>query len=396
MSVATGKARIQSIDLVRGFVMILMALDHTRDFFHAGAQHYDPLDLTKTSAILFFTRWITHFCAPTFMFLAGTGAYLLFRRGRSSSEVSRFLQTRGLWLIILEFTWILCLGWKFNFAYDKVYFAVIWALGASMIVLSLLVRVPWKALLAGSLAMIAVHNAFDGIRPEQLGVFDWLWKFLHTRGVMHLAGINLVTPYPLIPWIGVMSAGYCFGRVMDLESDRRSALLFRLGAALTFGFVLLRGTNLYGDPRGWSAQSSVGFTILSFLDCAKYPPSLLYLLMTLGPIILALGLLERVIVSETNPVLIFGRVPLFYYLLHLPMIHGLALLISWLRIGRVDFLLNAPPALGGPTAGFPVDYGYSLGIVYLVWLAIVVALYPLCRWFAALKQRNRSVVLSYL
>lgn len=395
MSVATGKARIQSIDLVRGFVMILMALDHTRDFFHTGAQHFDPLDLTQTSGVLFLTRWITHYCAPTFMFLAGTGAFLLFRRGRSSAEVSRFLQTRGLWLIVLEITWVLCLGWRFNFDYSKVFLSVIWALGASMIVLSLLIKLPWKALLAGSLAMIVFHNAFDGITPEQFGAFGWLWKILHVRAFMHFPATQVMTTYPLIPWIGVMAAGFCFGRVTDLAPEWRRRFLIHLGAALTCGFVLLRWLNVYGDMKTWTAQSSFGFTLLSSLDCTKYPPSLLYLLMTLGPVIIALGLLEHVRVSETNPVLVFGRVPLFYYLLHIPLIHGLAALFGGLRYGRWDLLLDEPPALGGPTAGFPPDYGYNLAIVYLIWLGIVIALYPLCRWFAALKQRNRSVLLSY-
>jgi uncharacterized membrane protein len=183
---------------------------------------------------------------------------------------------------------------------------------------------------------------------------------------------------------------------MDLESERRRQLLIRLGGALIAAFIILRWTNLYGDSSHWVAQSSVPMTVASFLNCSKYPPSLLYLLMTLGPGILILGLLEHITLGNQNPLLVFGRVPLFYYLLHLPLIHGLAMLLAWFRYGHAAFLLNAPPSLFGPTQGFPADYGYDLGVVYLIWLGVVIALYPACNWFAALKRRNRAVVLSYL
>jgi uncharacterized membrane protein len=399
-SIATSSAgvrpRIQFVDILRGLVMIVMALDHVRDYFHTGAQRFDPTDLTQTTAILFLTRWITHFCAPTFMFLAGTGAYLQVRRGKSRSEVARFLFTRGLWLVVLEFTWVLCLGWKMNFAYDAVYLAVIWALGVSMMVLAGLIFLPWRALLLSSLAVIVLHNAFDGITPAQFGSLGWLWKILHVPDAIRISPhLTIYTFYPLIPWIAVMAVGYCFGRVMDLTPDERKRILFRLGGILTAGFVLLRWSNLYGEMHPWSSQSSPVMTLASFLNCTKYPPSLLYLLMTLGPAMLILGLLDRVKLRDSNPVIAFGRVPMFYYLLHLPLIHGLAILLGWFRYGRVDFLLNVPPSLGGPTQGFPPDYGYNLAIVYLIWIAIVLALYPVCLWFAGVKQRNRSVVLSY-
>ena len=391
------RPRVQSVDILRGFVMIVMALDHVRDFFHYGAQHFDPLDFSQTTPALFLTRWITHYCAPTFMFLAGTGAYLQALRGKSTAEVARFLITRGLWLVVLENTWVLCLGWKFNFDYQQINLWVIWALGVSMIVLAGLIYLPWRVLLASSLAMIVLHNAFDGIRPGQFGSMGWLWKVLHVRDAIQLPGnVLMLTTYPLIPWIGVMAAGYCFGRIMDLDPERRQRILIRLGLFLIAGFIVLRGINIYGDPSRWATQASPVMTVLSFLNCTKYPPSLLYLLMTLGPGILALGLMERVQLAESNPLIVFGRVPLFYYLLHLPLMHAVAVALAWLRYGRVDFLFNATPALGGPVAAFPPDYGYKLAIVYLIWAAIVAALYPVCRWFARLKQRNRSVVFSYL
>ena len=393
---AGARPRIQSVDILRGLIMIVMALDHVRDYFHYGAQHFDPMDLSQTSAALFLTRWITHFCAPTFMLLAGTGAYLQSRRGKSKAEVSRFLLTRGAWLVVLEFTWVLCLGWKMNFAYDTIFLIVIWALGVSMMALAGLIFLPWRVLLASSTAVILLHNTLDGIRPEQFGALSWLWKVLHVPNVIQPSpNLTIITGYPLIPWIAVMAAGYCFGRITDLTPEHRRRILFRLGGALTAGFVVLRGLNLYGDPNRWSSQSSLPATIGSFLNCVKYPPSLLYLMMTLGPAILILGWLEGVRLKDTNPLIVFGRVPLFYYLLHVPLIHGLAILLGGIRYGRWDFLLDVPPAFAGPRPGFPDDYGYNLVIVYLIWIAVVAILYPACRWFAALKQRNRSSVLSY-
>jgi len=390
------RPRVQSIDILRGAVMILMALDHVRDFFHAGAQHFDPTDLTQTTPLLFLTRWVTHFCAPTFMFLAGAGAYLQSRRGKSRAEVARFLLSRGLWLVVLELTFVRWLGWRMNFGNDQIFLWVFWALGMSMIALAGLIYLPWKASLSVSVAVILLHNAFDALTPAQFGSLGWLWKILHAPdAIAPSASMLIFTNYTLVPWIFVMAAGYGFGRVVDLAPGTRQALLVRLGTALTVAFVLLRWSNLYGDPNPWSPQPTLLLTVASFLNCTKYPPSLLYLLMTIGPGILLLGLIDRARLSEGNPLIVFGRVPLFYYLLHLPLIHGLAIVLFGARYGRTDFLFHNPPSLLGPTEGFPADYGYSLVGVYVVWIAVVVALYPACRWFAALKQRNRSAVLSY-
>jgi uncharacterized membrane protein len=389
--------RIQSVDVLRGIVMVIMALDHIRDFFHYESQLFSPEDLTKTTAALFFTRWATHFCAPVFVFLAGTGSYLATRRGMSRGAVSRFLLTRGLWLVFVEMTLVL-FGATFNLSYRFVIWQVIWAIGWSMVALSVLIYLPRPALLLFSLAMIAGHNALDGVSSANMASLGWMWKILH-EGFAQMAlrgGTTVIVAYPLIPWIGVMSAGYCFGRVFDLAPAERRSLMFRLGAGLTAAFVVMRWVNTYGDPSPWSAQATSLMTLLSFLRTSKYPPSLLYLLMTLGPSIIALGVLDRVTVGQRNPLLVFGRVPLFYYVLHWYLLHLVAMALAWVRYGRIDFMFGLPPSLSVVPSGYPAGYGYHLLSVYVVWAALVCALYPLCRWFAEVKARNRSPVLSYL
>ena len=389
--------RIQSVDLLRGIVIFIMALDHIRDFFHNDSQLFSPEDLTKTTAALFFTRWITHFCAPVFVFLAGTGSYLATRRGMSPAVVSRFLWTRGVWLIVVEMTFVL-FGATFNMSYDFVVWQVIWAIGWSMIVLAALVFVPWRALLVFSVVMIAAHNALDGVTSAQFGSVGWMWKVLHERfAALQLpGGTTAYVLYPLIPWIGVMTAGFCFGRAFDLPPDSRRRLMLRLGLALTATFVVVRFVNGYGDPSRWSPQSSSLMTLLSFLRTSKYPPSLLYLLMTLGPSMIALSVLDRIPAGNRNPLLVFGRVPLFFYVVHWYVLHLVALAFARVRYGRIDFMFGLPPALSPTPAGYPDGYGYDLLIVYVVWIALVAAMYPLCRWFARIKATNRSAWLSYL
>ena len=275
---------------------------------------------------------------------------------------------------------------------------VIWAIGWSMIALSVLRLLPWPALLAVSLSAIALHNAFDTFQPGQFGSLGWLWKILHVGfsairlGEGHVA----LVIYPLVPWVAVMSAGYCFGRVMDLDGDRRRRFLLVTGLALTCGFIVLRAVNGYGDPAPWTVQSGPAMTFLGFLRTAKYPPSLAFLLMTLGPAIAALGLLDRVSLSPRNPLLVFGRVPLFYYIVHWYVLHLVALGMAWTRYGRFDFIFGLPPALLPMSVGYPPDYGYDLWVVYVIWAAIVFGLYFMCRWFAGVKARHRSVWLSYL
>lgn len=385
-------ARLDSVDLLRGLVMIVMALDHVRDFFHSSTiQGVNPLDLARTTPWFFLTRFITHYCAPTFMFLAGTGAFLAIMRGKSKRELSWFLVTRGAWLIFLELTLLMWFGWSFAFHPTEYTLATLWALGWSMIVLAGLIHLPMWAITSFGLTLILGHNALDGIKADSWGTWAPLWKILHAGGSFSIAGkIQVFGFYPLIPWLGVMAAGYSFGAIYQWEPARRRAWLLRLGVALIVGFVLLRLSNLYGNPSPWTSQENSVFTLLSFLNCAKYPPSLLYLCMTLGPGMLFLAWFDRGNPAWLKPALIFGRVPMFYYLLHIPFIHGLAVLMNRVRFGGGNFasvrVHDAPPP----------DAGVSLPWVYAVWIGVVLILYPLCRWFADLKARRRDLSwLSY-
>lgn len=373
----TTEGRLASIDVLRGLVMALMALDHTRDFFGTGG--FNPRDLAEPA--LFLTRWITHLCAPTFIFLAGLSAFL-YGRGRSVAETSRFLLLRGLWLILIEFT-LVRLAWTFDLGSSHEFTAgVIFVIGASMIVLAVLVWLPRWAIAVLALIMIAGHNLFDWVRAEQLGQGAGLWHVLHQPGVVHLGDqIRLFVLYPLVPWIGVMAAGYVLGPGMLREPDVRRRRLFGLGAAVTLGFILLRATNFYGDPAPWAAQQTWLATLLSFLNCEKYPPSLLYLMMTLGPALMLLAAFERARRVWSGVLAIFGQVPFFFYVVHIYLIHALA--------------LAAGLAITGTLASNP-HIGLSLGGMYLIWLFVLALLYPLCRWFAGLKGRGTGWWWSYL
>jgi len=377
--------------------MVIMALDHVRDFFHYDAQLHSPEDLRFTTGAIFFTRWITHFCAPVFVFLAGVGAYLSLQRRNRPGELSRFLWTRGLWLILVVEMIFVAGAINFRWPFQLVMWQVIWAMGWSMIALAGLMYLPWRWLAVGSVAMIALHNTLDGVKPEAFGSIAWLWHILHVPFAMITlpGGVPAMVLYPLIPWVAVMSAGYCFGRVYDLEPERRRRMLWMLGAGLTAGFLALRFSNLYGDPNLWSPQATPGLTVMSFLRANKYPPSLVYLLMTLGPAILALAALDRTTVGDANPFLAFGRVPMFYYLLHFNLIHALMAVLAWFTYGRADFVFQLPKSVNPMASGFPPDYGYSLAVTYLIWIGVVAALYWPCRWFVEVKRRNRSAWLSY-
>ncbi|MEP6709730.1 MAG: heparan-alpha-glucosaminide N-acetyltransferase domain-containing protein [Verrucomicrobiota bacterium] len=391
------RPRLESIDVVRGAIMVLMALDHVRDFFHHDALLFEPTDLSQTNAALFLTRWITHFCAPVFFFLAGTSAFLSFGRGKSKNDLARFLVSRGLWLVFLELTVVRCLGWGFNFNYHVSGLLVIWALGWSMIVLAALIYLPRWLITVFAVVMIAGHNLLDAVDPKTFGGLAWLWKIFHVPGELHpVPGMTLGIAYPLVPWVGVMAAGYVFGACFKLERRERQKGLFWLGIALTATFLIIRAANTYGDPTPWNTQRSAVFTLLSFINCEKYPPSVLYLLMTLGPVIILLALLDRDLSPIVRPFIVFGRVPLFFYLLHLPLMHGIAVGLSYLKYGRADWLFGGPAGIPVFGAAYPRDYGYSLLVVYLIWIAVVVLLYPLCRWFARVKQERRDVWLSYL
>jgi uncharacterized membrane protein len=367
--------------------MILMALDHVRDFF--GVPGVSPTDPARAGAALFFTRWITHICAPVFFLLTGTGAFL-YLRTKTVADLSRFLLTRGLWLILLELTIVRCLGFQFNVDYRVTMLVVLWALGWSMIALAALVWLPVAAIATVGLALIAGHNLFDAVRPQGA-----LWPILHAPGVI-IGGQHLVfVSYPLIPWIGVTAAGFAFGGIYTWSADRRRRFLWQTGAVSIAAFLVLRAVNVYGDPSRWKVQATTVSTILSFLNTTKYPPSLLFLLMTLGPAMLALAAADRETPPLLRPVVTIGRVPLFYFLLHLPLIHLLAVVFAYARYHDVHWMFESPDLARYPFTA-PPGWGYSLPVVYTIWLAVVLALYPACRWFAAVKQHRRDVWLGYL
>jgi uncharacterized membrane protein len=386
------RPRLDSIDLVRGLIMVLMALDHTRDFFTNAK--FDPLDLQQTNPALFLTRWFTHFCAPNFIFLAGVGAFLATTRGKTKSELSWFLFSRGLWLAFLEVTWVRCLGWAFNFDFHNIGVGVLWAIGWSMVVLAALVYLPLPEIAAFGVALILFHNTLDSITPDQLGPLSWLWHVLHVPGQMHPApGWNFAVGYVLVPWVGVLAAGYGFGAIFLWDAERRRRWVLRLGIWLTLLFILVRWANTYGNPRPWTPQNNLLLTIFSFIDCHKYPPSLDYILMTIGPALILLSFFESGTPRFLKPFLVFGRVPLFYYLLHLPLIHAMAVIVAWIRHGRAGWLFNSPFSAGGAP---PPDAGFGLLGVYVAWICAILILYPICCWFAAFKRRRKDAWLSYL
>lgn len=380
---APARRRVASVDLLRGAVMILMVLDHVRDYF--SAVRFDPTDLAATTAPLFLTRWVTHFCAPIFILLAGTSAWMAGRR-RSRPELARFLVTRGLWLVLLEFT-VVNFGWYFNLGYEIGFVGqVIWAIGASMMVLAGLIYLPRPAIAGVAAVMIVGHNLLDGVTAAP-GWTTVLWSVLHVEQAH--PGLHLFVAYPLIPWIGVMAAGYLLGPLLERPVDQRIRVLLTAGAVLAAGFVVLRALDGYGDPAPWSRQLDATRTLLSFLKVTKYPPSLAYLLVTLGPGLLLWAALERFRGPVADRLATVGRVPLFFYVVHLYLVHLLALGAGWATgygpAGMARLFLNLPNG-----------YGFGLPVVYLVWAGVIVALYPACRWFDTRKRAGRGWWWSYL
>lgn len=391
-------SRIASIDIVRGAVMVLMAIDHVRV--------YSGIPAGGPTAGVFFTRWVTHFAAPAFVFLAGTAAFLHGARLRGRRELSRFLLARGVWLLLLEMT-VIRLSWTFNLDFGSYLLAgVIWVIGWSMILMAALVFLPTAAIGLSGAAVIALHNLLPGSGPwlGQTGV-PWLLQILYYGGAISLGdgGPDLVVLYTIVPWIGVMAAGYGFGALMRRPSPDRRRIALQLGAALIAAFLVLRAIDGYGDPRPWRpaagdqrAASQAGPPpVLAFLNTSKYPASLLFLLMTLGPTILAIGLLERRTSEEAAPpaplraLAVFGRVPLFYYLLHLPAIHAAALAVSLVRRGSLEpWLFENHPVMNPPA---PDGYMWPLALLYLVTVVVVVGLYFVCRRFATFKERRRDL-----
>lgn len=385
--------RVDSIDVLRGLVMILMVLDHTRDYF--GNASIDLTDLSRATPAEFLTRWITHYCAPVFAFLAGTGAYLTGCRGRSRRALAAFLATRGLWLIFLELT-VVRLGLFFDPVNAPVILTVLWSIGASFVVLAGLVFVPSRVVGVVGLAIIATHGlaaSWLQIAEPPAAVRTAVTFLLRPGFVSMPYGVNVLVGYPLVPWLGVVAAGSGFGEVIQLKPERRRRVILITGVALTAAFVILRASGWTGEPRPWVTQATPLRTGLSFVNCTKQPPSLLYVLMTLGPAILVLGMIDGVRVRGPigRAVLTIGRVPLFYYLLQWYVIHGLAVLTGLVRGFPVAWQFSVA-ALGPPPEGWPL----SLPGVYVAWVVVLALLGFPCLWFAGVKARRPGGWLSYL
>lgn len=393
--VLTEKRRIASLDTMRGIVMVIMALDHARDFFHADAFLYDPTNLERTTPVLFFTRFITHFCAPTFVLLAGTAARLSLQR-KSKKELAHFLLTRGLWLVLLEIT-VMRFSFFFQLYYDVTIFQVIWAIGMSMVLLSFTIRLSLQTILVIGLLITFGHDLLHAITLTADDPFVVVWTFIHQSNFIELTpGISALVPYPVLPWFGILLLGYCLGEwyTKKFDDKRRRQLLVRTGLSAILLFVVLRSFNLYGDPSPWSEQKNTLYTLLSFLNVTKYPVSLQYTLMTLGPVLIGLSLLERIRTDALSPFVVFGRVPLFYYVLHFYLLHLGALILYMINTGKdlpeIDFHFNAG------FGGLPAGYGYPLIGAYLAWMAVVIILYPVCKAYNRYKTTHRYWWLSYV
>jgi uncharacterized membrane protein len=393
--------RLAAIDFLRGIVMVLMVLDHTREFI--GDPNVDPTDLAKTTVPLFLTRWVTHFCAPIFVLLAGTGAYLARAVGKEPTPraLAGFLASRGLFLVALEFT-LVRWGWNLNFNYHFILVQVIWAIGLSMLILAALVAIDVPSRWIGVLGVILIigHNLLDlsrfSVNPGDLGRWSWLWSaFVRPGAIQPAANVTLLVAYPVLPWFGIMAVGFALGEVMIQHQQPRIRITAALGLALSLLLVVLRLANTYGDPTPWKAQETAVKTVLSFINCQKYPPSLLYVLMTIGPGLLALAAFDSFEGRRARPVgrvgrvlVTLGRVPLFYYLLQWPVTHMAANLAFAFTGQSVNWFVWP--------IDFPAGSSFSLPVVYAIWILVVAILYFPSSWFANLKRKHRdNVWLSY-
>jgi len=379
-------SRVLSIDFLRGMVIVMMALDHVRMYFSYGTWYSSPTDLATTTPLLFFTRWITHFCAPVFIFLAGISAFLYGMKKLNVRQTSWYLFTRGLWLVFVELV-IVNFGWTFDATYSFLILQVIWAIGISMMVLAGLVFLPTPVIFVIGMLMVFGHNLLDPVTVQGSGFMDTIWYVLHQPRlvILHERAISIF--YPVLPWMGVMALGFVAGNLYrkDIPASRRTIWLLGIGSAATLLFILLRWSNSYGEPTTWQRQDSTVFTWISFLNTTKYPPSLQFLLMTLGPALILLALLEYFPIRKTNPLITFGRVPFFFYITHIYLIHALALLaLAFSGWDWMDYILSAEAFLSGRLNSF----GFGLGVVYLVWAMVLIILYPLCRWYQQVRENH--------
>jgi uncharacterized membrane protein len=398
-------ARITEIDMLRGLVICLMALDHVRDYFTNTGFHVNLMDPAQTTPALYFTRWVTHLCAPTFVFLAGVSAYLQFTRGKSTAKLARFLLTRGLWLIVLDAT-VISFGWAFAAPW-LIFLQVIWAIGWAMVALSALVWLPRMAVLTIGIGIICLHNLLDPITPAQFGSFGWVWTVLHEGGVLQTGGVPWgLIAYPILPWIGIITFGYGVGALFMEPAAKRDRIILTMGLSMLAAFFVLRFFNFYGDFAGsavgpggvvpaWRDQTTLGAQIMVFFDVQKYPPSLQFTLVTLGFIFTIWPLLSRLRGPVASFFNTFGAVPFFFYVLHIYLIHLLAMAANAAAGRNVSGLFDymTKGFLGSPEVD---GLGFPLFGVYIAWFAVLAIMYPLCRYWQALKARRNDWWLSYL
>ncbi|MGZ5221841.1 MAG: DUF1624 domain-containing protein [Chitinophagaceae bacterium] len=397
-TLSTGQKRIESIDILRGIAMVIMALDHVRDYFHLTGFTDDPLNLATTTPFLYFTRWITHLCAPIFVFLSGTSIYLQSLR-KTKKELSAFLIKRGLWLIFAEFI-IIAFAWTFNPFYNFIPLQVIWAIGISMVILGFAIRLPYHFILVMGLVIVFGHNLLD--IPEAAPGFKagFWWDLLHHghfAAYPYMPGHFAVIVYPFVPWLGVMMLGYCTGIFFSpqFSAEQRRKIIFRLGIALILFFVIVRFINIYGDPVAWTVQKNGLFTFLSFMKVNKYPPSLLYLCITIGPALVLLSFMEKFKNGFTNIMVVFGRTAFFYYIIHIYLIHLLATIVFFAKGHSMQDALNSMQNL--PFMFLIPGEGYNLPVVYGIWAFVIILLYPICKWYDKYKTRHKEKWwLSYL
>jgi uncharacterized membrane protein len=385
--------RINSIDITRGLVMVIMALDHVRDFMHTASMSQSPTNLETTTTLLFMTRWITHLCAPTFVFLSGVSAYISFKRKNNLSESRSFLLKRGIWLVVLEFTFINFALW-FDIHFRFMIMEVISAIGLSFIVLAFLLKLKSRTIGIIGLVIIFSHNLLQAVAIPSNPVSVFITSVLFRPFLMQLTpGFSVFTAYPLIPWLGIMLAGFAAGEFFELSAEKRNKFFLRTGLAALSLFTIIRFANVYGDPSKWATQKTALFTFLSFINTTKYPPSLLFTLLFIGITLLFLALTDKANNKVSQILMVYGRVPLFYFVIHLFIIHSLMFLMLYLQgISSSDFLfgpfLNGRPKTGG---------GVELGTIYIIWVSVVIALYPLCKWYGRYKSEHKeNVLLRYL
>lgn len=388
--------RVESIDTLRGIVMIIMALDHVRDYFSRDAFLFEPTDLDKTTVFLFFTRFITHYCAPVFVLLAGVSGYLSGKK-KTKKQLAMYLLTRGTWLVFVEL-FIIGFGRTFNPTFHYFNLQVIWAIGISMMVLSGLIFLNYRTILIIGLILVGTHNFLDAIHIDGNGGSAFLWALLHKTSRFAFNHYIIYVHYPLLPWIGLMALGYSMGRLYDsdyFEEKRRRRILLVAGIGSITAFFLLRIFNIYGDPSPWSTQRNTVFSFLSILNVTKYPPSLLYVLITLGPALIFLSLSERSLTKVSKIVTVYGRVPFFYYVLHIYLIHVFATAAAFFSGYRLSDMILSDSIFRTPELK---NYGFNLLVTYLVWIGLVILLYPFCKWYDQYKRTNLSTKswLSYL